>query len=170
VVFDEQGRRIGGARLLAVVTLKPGEQGRHYRLPTERDYEAARRAQERLRAILGEWEQLKKAGPLPAGRQVCPVPDEPTPAGGGSGAVRAFSVQRYGMFQWGDLFTARQKVALVTLARLARERPAADDEAVRAAMAFAISKQSDFNSTLSRWANHMEKSVATFGRQALPML
>jgi putative DNA methylase len=57
VLFDGQGRRIGGARLLAVVTLKPGEQGRHYRLPTERDYEAVRRAQERLAAILGEWEQ-----------------------------------------------------------------------------------------------------------------
>ena len=29
----------------------------------------------------------------------------------------AFSVQRYGMLQWGDLFTARQKVALVELGR-----------------------------------------------------
>ena len=34
---------------------------------------------------------------------------------GGSGAGRAFSVQRYGMMQWGDLFTARQKAALVAL-------------------------------------------------------
>ena len=32
------------------------------------------------------------------------------PAGGGSGWP-AFSVQRYGMNQWGDLFTARQKCA-----------------------------------------------------------
>jgi len=40
--FDEGGRRIGGARLLAVVTVRPGEPGRHYRLPTERDYEAVR--------------------------------------------------------------------------------------------------------------------------------
>ena len=31
-VFDRKGTRIGGARLLTVVTLKPGEQGRHYRL------------------------------------------------------------------------------------------------------------------------------------------
>ena len=36
---------------------------------------------------------------------------------GGFGAGRAFSVQRYGMFRWGDLFTARQKVALVALSR-----------------------------------------------------
>ena len=47
--------------------------------------------------MLGEWERDGKQG-------LCPVPDEPTPAGGGSGAGRAFSVQRYGMFQWGDLF------------------------------------------------------------------
>ena len=96
VIFDAKGRRTGGARMLAVVTLKPGEQGRHYRLPTERDYEAVRKAQERLAAILGEWERGGKQG-------LCPVPDEPTPAGGGSGAGRAFSVQRYGMLQWGDL-------------------------------------------------------------------
>ena len=105
VVFDEQGRRTGGARMTAVVALKPGERGRHYRLPTDADYAAVYRAQERITGILDEWERGGKQG-------LCPVPDEPTPAGGGSGAGRAFSVQRYGMLQWGDLFTARQKVAL----------------------------------------------------------
>ena len=44
-VFDEHGNRIGGAWMTAVVTLKPGEQGRHYRLPTDADYAAVRRAQ-----------------------------------------------------------------------------------------------------------------------------
>jgi hypothetical protein len=34
VVFDAKGNRTGGARLMAVVSLKPNEQGRHYRLPT----------------------------------------------------------------------------------------------------------------------------------------
>src|SRR3972149_3921643 len=33
-VFDKSGNRIGGATLLAVVALKPGEQGRWYRSPT----------------------------------------------------------------------------------------------------------------------------------------
>ena len=159
VVFDAQGNRTGGARLLAVVLLKPGETGRHYRLPAGRDYEAVRQALARVTKILDEWDRAGKQG-------LCPVPDESLPPIGTLG----FRVQRYGMLQWGDLFTARQKVALATLARLVRERPGADGEAVRAGMAFAISKQSDFNSTLSRWANHMEKSVATFGRQALPML
>ena len=110
VVFDAEGRRTGGARLTAVVTLQPEQVGRHYRLSTDADYAPVRRAQARLADILGDWEQGGKQG-------LCPVPDESTPAGGGSGAGRAFSVQRYGMFQWGDLFTARQKVALVPFKR-----------------------------------------------------
>jgi adenine-specific DNA methylase len=172
VVFDEQGRRTGGARLLAVVTLKPGEQGRHYRLPTEHDYEAVRKAQARLAAMLGEWEQLKKAGPLPAGRQVCPVPDEPLPPIGTLG----FRVQRYGMLRWGDLFTARQKVALVTLARLARERTdkvgqaSSLSEAVRAAMAVVVNRCADRLSTVCRWNVSGEKVEGTFSRQALPIV
>ena len=96
--------------MTAVVTLKPGQPGRHYRLPTDADYTAVRLAQERVAQILEEWERGGKQG-------LCPVPDEPTPAGGGSGAGRAFSVQRYGMMQWGDLFTARQKAVLVELER-----------------------------------------------------
>ena len=104
VVFDEQGNRTGGARMTAVVTLKPGEQGRHYRLATDADYAAVSRAQERVARILDEWERGGKQG-------LCPVPDEPLPPTGTLG----FRVQRYGMLQWGDLFTARQKVALVEL-------------------------------------------------------
>ena len=91
VVFDAKGRRTGGARMLAVVTLKPGEQGRHYRLPTERDYEAVRKAQERLAAILGEWERGGKQG-------LCPVPDEPLPP---MARMASFRVPMYGMLELG---------------------------------------------------------------------
>ena len=66
-VFDEDGSRVGGARLTAVVTLRPGEQGRHYRLTTEADYAAVRLAQARVAEILGEWERGGKQG-------LCPVP------------------------------------------------------------------------------------------------
>ena len=97
VVFDATGRS-GGARMTAVVTLRPGEPGRHYRLPNEADYAAVRRAQERVGGTLGEWKLGGRQGP-------CPVPDEPLPSIGTLG----FRVQRYGMLRWGDLFTARQK-------------------------------------------------------------
>ena len=73
VVFDQQGRRAGGARMTAVVTLRPGQSGRHYRVPTDADYAAVREARERLVRILEEWER--------AGRQgLCPLPDEPLAA------------------------------------------------------------------------------------------
>ena len=153
VEFDGDGRRIGGARLTAVVTLRSDEAGRNYRLPTDADYAAVHAAQQRLAAILKEWESNGKQGP-------CPVPDEPLPPIGTLG----FRVQRYGMLQWGDLFTARQKVALGCLTRGVSSLRLPD------IAAFGVSKQSDFNSSLSRWANHMEKSVATFGRHALPIL
>ncbi|MEJ5238642.1 MAG: DUF1156 domain-containing protein, partial [Limisphaera sp.] len=167
VVFDEQGRRIGGARLLAVVTLKPGEQGRHYRLSTARDYQAVFRAQERLRQILEEWECSGRPG-------LCPVPDEPLPPTGTLG----FRVQRYGMLQWGDLFTARQKVALVTLVRLVRAHHKATEsvensaltEVVRTAMAIATSKQSERLSSLVSWISSTQAPRGTFARQALPIV
>ena len=69
-VFDEAGRRVGGACLTAVVTLKPGETGRRYRLPTAADHAAVRRAQGRLVEILDAWERGGRRG-------LCPVPDEP---------------------------------------------------------------------------------------------
>ena len=72
VIFDAEGRRTGGARMTAVVTIKSGQAGRHYRLPTDADYAAVRKAQERVAQILEEWERGGKQG-------LCPVPDEPTP-------------------------------------------------------------------------------------------
>jgi adenine-specific DNA methylase len=159
VAFDTKGHRTGGARMLAVVTLRPGESGRHYRLPAERDYDAVRKAQAHVAKLLADWERGGKQG-------LCPVPDEPLPPIGTLG----FRVQRYGMLQWGDLFTARQKVAIVTLTRLARERPGADGEAVRAAMALVVNRCADRLSTVCRWDNPWEKVANTFSRQALPFV
>ncbi len=158
VVFDDRGRRTGGARMTAVVTLKPGERGRHYRLPTDADYAAVRLAQDRLTRILEEWEREGKHG-------LCPVPDEPTPTGGGSGAGRAFSVQRYGMLQWGDLFTARQKMALVELARLT-----ASADTAKQLLALALTRAANAGCSLCRWHTSGEKHEGVFSRQALPIV
>ena len=160
VIFDERERRGDGARMTAVVTLKPGQAGRHYRLPTDADYEAVRRSKALLADILDEWERGGKQG-------LCPVPDEPTPAGGGSGAGRAFSVQRYGMLQWGDLFTARQKVALVKLLDTLRKESTSQ---LMSALACAFDRVSMSNMSCTRWNAVAEKMQHTFGRQALPMV
>ena len=159
VVFDEKGRRIGGARLLAVVVLRPGGEGRQYRLPVERDYEAVWRAQQRLAKIVGQWKRGGERGP-------CPVPDEPMLPE----RTLAFRVPRYGMRTWGDLFTARQKLALVTLARAVRELPSSVPDAVRLAMALVVSRCADDLSSLCFWSGAGEKASNTFLRQALSIV
>jgi adenine-specific DNA methylase len=164
VIFDAQGRRTGGARLLAVVTLKLGEQGRQYRLATERDYDAIRQAQECVAKMLTEWERGGKQG-------LCPVPDElmnpirPSPNARGLSAVT-----RYGMLAFGDLFTARQKVTLVTLAQLVRERPVSDDGAVREGVAIVVNRCADRQSTVCRLDTSRDTIANTYARQALPMI
>ena len=161
VIFDADGGRIGGALMTAVVTLRPGETGRHYRLPTDADYGAVRKAQVRVAQILEEWERGGNEG-------LCPVPDEPTPVGGGSGAGRAFSVQRYGMLQWGDLFTARQKVALVELGRLIALPDCSSG--YRHLVALSVSRFADIANCLCRWENTKHQVRNLFTRQVIPMV
>ena len=160
VIFDADGNRAGGARMTAVVTLRPSEIGRHYRLPTNADYVAVHQAQERVTIIREEWEHGSNEG-------FCPVPDEPTPTGGGSGAGRAFSVQRYGMFQWGDLFTSRQKAVLLGLLSIIRSGTLHEFIPI---LACAFSRVSMSNMSCTRWNAVVEKMQHTFGRQAIPMV
>ena len=158
-VFDGAGRRTGGARLTAVVTLRAGETGRHYRLPAAADYAAVRKAQERLAGMLGEWERGGRRG-------LCPAPDEPLPPIGTLG----FRVQRYGMTQWADLFTARQKMALIELTRLVREFTPGADSALSGVLASALSRCVDHWSSGAMWIQDLEAVAHTFGRQALPIV
>lgn len=157
-VFNSKGARVGGARLLAVVTVKEGETGRRYRLPVETDYDAVRKAMTRLEKVAKE----RLRGGL------SPVPDEPTPAGGGSGAGRAFSVQKYGMLQWGDLFTARQKLTLTTLAAFVAR--VESESTVRELSAFVLSRLTDRLASLMSWDVGGEKLGHVFNRQALPIV
>ena len=155
-VFDENGRRTGGARMLAVVGLNPGEQGRQYRVPDERDYLAVYSAQKRVTKILSEWERG-------GGQELCPVPNEPLPPIGTLG----FRVQRYGMLHWGDLFTARQKAALCALGQFVN---AQSGPALRRALACAFSRVAMSAMSCTRWNPTAEKMQHTFGRQALPIV
>ncbi len=157
-VFDAEGRRTGGARLTAVVTLRADAPGRHYRLAEEADYAAVRRAQERLAALLGEWERGGRRG-------LCPVPDEPLPPIGTLG----FRVQRYGMLRWGDLFSARQKMALAVLAE--RCNAASERDWMTRCMGLVFSGVVDRNVALATWRPQadQEKVEHLFARQALPM-
>lgn len=153
VTFDDKGRRTGGARLLAVVTLEDEERGRRYRLPMHADYYAVSKAMHEL----GE----RSRDPLPGG--LSPVPDEPLPPVGTLG----FRVQRYGMLQWGDLFTARQKLALIVLSASVRRN---SDERIKETLACAFDRVAMSDMVLTRWNAHAEKMQHPFGRQAVPIV
>ncbi|MDE0143355.1 MAG: hypothetical protein OXI80_09140 [Caldilineaceae bacterium] len=157
-VFDEHGNRVGGARMTAVVTVKLGEKGRRYRQPTEADYNAVRLAQERVAEMVEGWERGGRQG-------LCPVPDEPLPLMSGT-----FNVPLYGMNTWGSLFTARQKVALIAIARLVQRRPSDDLSLIRTVIAMCLDKVAMQNSSCCRWKPSGESLMDTFGRQALPMV
>ncbi len=159
-IFDEQGQRIGGARMTSVVTVRPGQAGRHYRLPTSADYAAVRSAQQRTTQILEKWEH----GGTP---EYCPVPDEPLPAIGTLG----FRVQRYGMQRWGDLFAARQKLALIELSRLVAQskKPSNIVEGRSALLGIAVDKTADLGNALVPWKPDAECPVHLFARQVIAM-
>jgi adenine-specific DNA methylase len=154
VVFDKKGNRVGGARMLAVVTLQEDEQGRHYRLATDKDYRAVWKAMQQLSKEVIE----RQTGGL------SPVPDEPLPPIGTLG----FRVQRYGMVQWGDLFSARQKLVLLTFMKLGSQSNV--ERGTRELLALNLSRSADYTSSLCSWKNTSEKLNHTFGRQALPIL
>jgi len=152
VIFDGNGERIGGARMLAVITLKPGGQERQYRLPSERDYRAVQKAQKQLDEILNEWERGGRRGPSP-------VPDEPTPSKDTHRAVGS-QLPFYGHKVWGDLFNGRQKLLLKRLVDHTKEKtilPLMLSKIIRHCNAFAF------------WHKGSETVAGAFGRQAIPM-
>lgn len=154
-----------GQRLMAVVA--EGVRNRVYLSPTELHEAIARQAKP-------EW------------KPETPLPDDP----------RNFWTLNYGLSKFGDLFTPRQLVALTTFSDLvqvaiekcrqdALSAGLADDgtgldadgsgatayaQAVGVYLGLAVSKVSDAQSSLCRWKTTMDQSIATFGRQALPMV
>jgi putative DNA methylase len=157
VVFDAKGRRVGGARLLAVVTMSQGQAGRQYRMPTERDYDAVRRAQERVANIITAWEREGKQG-------LCPIPNEALPPIGTLG----FRVQRYGMLEWGDLFTSRQKLALLSVCSKLDE--VTNDSILRDVIGLSFSRWTDIFNALCQWESSKTQVRHLFTRQAIPIL
>ena len=153
------------ARLMAIVAAR--DRGRVYLAPTSVHEQAARIA-------IPDWR---------------PEGDVPARLTGGTCVP-------YGLSTWGDLFTPRQLVALTTftdLVQQARERVQCDAvaagltdndnplrdggadatayaDAVAVYLSLGVSKLSDAQSSLCRWRTTMDQSLATFGRQALPMV
>ena len=155
-----------GARMVAVVMHKPGTTGKNYRVATDGDLTAFARAETYLSE---KRERLTLDWGMDA------VPDEPLPPKGTLG----FRVQGYGILKWGDLYNARQKLALITFVEKVKAayqkmmEEGVDEEyakVVTSYLALCVSRCSDFENTIVTWWNHVENSGNTFARQAIPMV
>lgn len=159
-----------GQCMVAAVLRKPGQSGKRYRIATQKDMkifkEAAEYLKEKREKLMLQW-------------GMDPVPDEPTPEGKGRGAERAFSVRNYGLNSWGDLFNARQKLALITFAEKVRQahgemlKAGYEEEYAKTVVGYLgliLSRHSSYNATLCWWEPLGERSFNVFGRQALPMV
>jgi len=155
-VREQLRQRRGGtrdARMVAVIMVAPSGT-RTFHVPTDEDCSVVKKAE---RAV-GEQSRACK-GPLSL------VPDEPTPECRGPGASRAFSVQRYGMTNWSDVYMPRQALTMtsfVQTVREARERIAKESgdkgyaDAVATCLALAVSNMSHYLSSVSIYAlDHM---------------
>ena len=154
-----------GERMVAVVTHKPGTTGKRYRVATKEDlavFEATKthlaEKREQLMMVWGED----------------PVPDENLPLMSG-----VFNVPIYGMNNWGTLFNARQKLALITFVekvKAARQKMVAAEvdegyaKAVVSYLGLILNKVADLNNILCQWRSDLESVNHLFTRQALPML
>ena len=96
---EAQARRSG---LMPVVVAIDGQRSKEFRQFTDIEREAAEIAKGMVGEALAE---------LPDGDLL-----EATPAGGGRKAARAFSLHGYGLRQWRDMFTDRQRLSLGVIA------------------------------------------------------
>ncbi|MEX5214901.1 DUF1156 domain-containing protein [Nitrospira tepida] len=153
VIFDKNGHRIGGAFLLAVMTMNPLEQGRRFRVATDRDYQAVSKSSTALQKLAKNF----------AGAE--PIPNEPTPQDGTGSLGGGYRTRKYGVYNFGDFFTCRQKLALLAL--MHKQKPGL---LVNELLALSISKQAERLSSLVSWIASTEAPRGTFARQALPIV
>ena len=153
-----------GQRMVAVVLHNAS--GKRYRIANDKDMESFNEAERYLKKkrkkLYDEW-------------GFDPVPDEPLPPVGTLG----FRIQRYGMNTWGDLFNARQKLALITFVEkvsLAHKRlinDGMDEEyakVVASYLAIGINRLATYLVALTRWRSDVLSFERVFDRQSLHMI
>jgi len=158
---EGQNGRIG-MQLMAVACTRPGGGAKVYvaadRLPeAEPDNGAIRKRIDKL-----------------SGRTGLIVPSEPMPKPGTLG----FRIQPYGIKTWGDLFTSRQALCLLSFAAGIQDGECAmaglDSDrrlAVLTLLAAMLNRLASFSSAQCVWlCIEGERTANTFGRHALPMV
>ncbi len=149
VIFDQTGKRIGGALMLAVVLTNDSIQGRHYRLVINDDYIPIFSAALEVKKAITEYESEEI-------QRLYPYPNEPLPEIGTLG----FRVQRYGSIEWMDLFNGRQ---LISISKLCSYIDGGNNT-----QCLFLGKLLRHFSTLSKWHRGSETIAGAFGLNAMP--
>ena len=157
VIFDQQGHRIGGALMIAVALLRPGEMGRQYRLANKKDYDVVQLAHNYLSEL--------NAKKTTTGFSI--TPDEPLPWKHGHRSIGAPRI--YGMKTWGDYFTARQKLSLsIFIQQLNKLEKLGTISYLLEPLSLIISKLSELSNANGRWEPVAECPRSIFSRHDLP--
>lgn len=110
-LFNQQGKRIGGARIIAIVLKDVHNDERIFRTSGDSDYAPILKAANEIERI--EKEHLTQNVDIP------PFPEEALPPIGTLG----FRVQRYGHLRWRDLYSYRQLLCNYLLTRIVNNQP-----------------------------------------------
>ncbi len=158
-----------GMQLMAVACLRPGRQGKVYLSP---DYA--------LRQVMPDETRIRERTEGLCSIHELTIPDEPiNPLRPSPWTRGASGVTRHGLVRWGDLFTSRQTLCLLTFASLVRKAHSAmmtdgiggeRGTALAAYLALLVDRVAEYSGVLTRWDNTQQRVVGLFGRQALPMV
>ena len=126
-----------------------------FREPTQRDYDALRRAEEALKANWDHWEEMDL------------IPTERIPEG-----HKTAEPLRLGIERWCDMFTPRQLLGLLTametlhnmIPEIMKEHGKERGTAIVHYLQYMLDKCVDYNSRQTRWHYSRGVAVGTFGR------
>ncbi|MBZ0275668.1 MAG: DUF1156 domain-containing protein [Anaerolineae bacterium] len=158
----EQGRagEIGQA-LLVVALSREGETGRDFRAANERDRAAYALAEQKLAEAEAQGYDFWGFD-----RLLSVVPDEPTPPE----RSRATAIRSYGVARWGQMFNARQLLAILTLGqqiRAVKELLSKNEsyaEAISLILDLILMKQVAYTSNVAWWQTGGLKIAPTMAR------
>jgi len=154
--LTERGGGADSSKLLAVICIASSGRGREYRVPSQLDVEAIADARVRFMSLM-----QKESSTSELSEPICPV--RPSPNARGVSAPT-----RYGIRDFGGLFTPRQRLVLLTFAKLIRNAEAT--VAARHLLALALNKVAMQCTAHCRWKASGESLVDMFGRHAISMV
>ncbi len=149
-------------QLMAIACAKPAARGKVYLASSD------------VTGAIPDEHRVRKRQDALCHRTGLTAPTEPLPKAGTLG----FRIQPYGFKTWGDLFTPRQMLCLLSVAAAVRqaEHAMADldldrRKAITTMLAAMVDRLASYSSTQCIWlCIEGERTANTFGRQALPMV